>query len=181
MKDSAFLSRLQSLNDLSQQNLVLKVKPYRPPPDVESRIKELAINLLKANSENPSSYCFKSNEERYKIFTACANEFNHSVLNSYLHELRDVESLIKYYLTPVASPDALYHLLDEAENGNQLPPNLCIQTEPLRFDPNDQTFFKTTAFPGRSTIISGLSTAKKYKGFRAPPSRRIRIEYEDQT
>ncbi|VDP84286.1 unnamed protein product [Echinostoma caproni] len=180
-KDSTYTSRLQAQINASEQNLVLKVKPYSPPHDVKSRINSLAVRLLGAESANPSAYRFKSNEELYKIFTACSEEFQHSVSNSYLHELVDVESLIRYYLTPVTSPDALYRLMDKTENDDQLPPNLCIQTEPLRFDPNDKSFFSTSAYPGRSTITSGLATARRYKGFRAPPARRIRVEYEDQT
>ncbi|KER31233.1 hypothetical protein T265_13035, partial [Opisthorchis viverrini] len=112
------------------------------------------------------------------FLTACAEEFHHPVLNSYLHELCDLSAVIEYYKTPVESPDALYRLSERV--GDDLPANLCIQTEPIRFNPNDTSFLKRTAFPGSSNIVSGLATSKRYKGFRAPAARRIGIGHEDR-
>ncbi|KAF8563081.1 39S ribosomal protein L50 [Paragonimus westermani] len=172
-----FQSRLQSLTDASRDNLIAKLPPYTPPANVSSQIQSFAVRLLNASPSNPSAYRFQSNAEKFKLFTACAREFQHPVLNSYIHELTDVSALIQYYQTPVASPDALSRLCEQAD---QLPSNLSIATKPIRFNPNDTTFFKRTAYPGRSTIVSGLGTAKKYKGFRAPPTRRIRVEYQDR-
>ncbi|KAA3679530.1 large subunit ribosomal protein L50 [Paragonimus westermani] len=161
----------------NRDNLIAKLPPYAPPTNVSSRIQSFAVRLLNANPSNPSAYRFQSNAEKFKLFTACAREFQHPVLNSYIHELTDVSALIQYYQTPVASPDALSRLCEQAD---QLPSNLSIATKPIRFNPNDTTFFKRTAYPGRSTIVSGLGTAKKYRGFRAPPTRRIRVEYQDR-
>ncbi|CAL8093323.1 unnamed protein product [Calicophoron daubneyi] len=177
--DSHFSSRLQSLADSSQRDVIMKTKPYNPPEDTESRIKQLAIRIVQAPPSNPSGYTFKSNAEKYKLFTACAKEFDHPVLNSFLHELGSVDALIQYYLTPVCSPDVLQTLTDECSR-DQLPPNLHIQTEPLRYNPATDTFFGCTAYPGRSTVVSSLAALRKHKGFRAPKTRRIRVEYDDR-
>jgi len=51
---------------------------------------------------------------------------------------------------------------------DDLPPNLHIQKEPVRFHPDTDTHFGgLTAFPKSSTIITGLRSKKKYKGFEA--------------
>lgn len=49
-----------------------------------------------------------------------------------------------------------------------LPPNLHVIPNYHRFHPDEDTKFGgITAFPKSSTIISGLLTKKKYKGFNA--------------
>ncbi|KAG5446152.1 54S ribosomal protein L50, mitochondrial [Clonorchis sinensis] len=175
--DSRFTDRLQSLKDLSKLNPLLKVSPYSPPADVSSRIHSVASRHLGIRVFE-ASYKFRSNAEKFRFLTACAEEFHHPVLNSYLHELCDVSAVIEYYQTPVESPDALYRLSERI--GDDLPANLCIQTEPIRFNPNDTSFLKRTAFPGSSNVVSGLATSRRYKGFRAPAARRIGIGHEDR-
>lgn len=52
-----------------------------------------------------------------------------------------------------------------------LPENLHIQTEPVRFNPETDTMFNgQTAFPCSSTIVTGLKAKKKYKGHEAKRS-----------
>uniref|UniRef100_A0A095AMS7 Large ribosomal subunit protein mL50 n=1 Tax=Schistosoma haematobium TaxID=6185 RepID=A0A095AMS7_SCHHA len=135
-----FTSRLQSLADKSK-NILMNRDPYCPPEDVELRIEALnCVYML--------LYFLK------QIFTACITEFNHHIANSYLHEINSIEDLISYFMTPVETPDFLYKLTSDARNNVcQLPPNLNIQLEPVRYNPNEDHFFKVNAYPGRSTIL----------------------------
>ncbi len=54
---------------------------------------------------------------------------------------------------------ASYHF-----RGN-LPPNLHVQLDPLRFDPNSEGEFSVTAFPGQSTVMVTPEARKKYKDY----------------
>lgn len=57
--------------------------------------------------------------------------------------------------------------LDELTT-RQLPPNLHIEQKYTRFHPDTDTMFNgKTAFPGHSTIVTGIKYRKKYPGFSA--------------
>ncbi|CAH8536371.1 unnamed protein product [Schistosoma mattheei] len=177
-----FTSRLQSLADKSK-NILMNRDPYCPPEDVELRIEALSkklFNLSSSNNNQWKAYRFQNNDEKYKIFTACITEFNHHIANSYLHEINSIEDLINYFMTPVETPDFLYKLTSDARNNVcQLPSNLNIQLEPVRYNPNEDHFFKVNAYPGRSTIVSNLAATRKYPSYRVSRLKRIRVEYED--
>nr|CAH8851450.1 unnamed protein product [Trichobilharzia regenti] len=187
----SFTSRLQSLADKSKNDILMNRDPYCPPMDVESRIQALTEKLLNlklsTNNNNESAgrhqwkeYRFQDNAEKYKMFTACINEFKHNIANSYLHEINTVGELIDYFSTPVETPDFLYKITKDSQDGSiDLPANLSIQVEPLRYNPNEDTFFKVNAYPGRSTIVSDLAASKKHPSYRVSRMKRLRIEYED--
>ncbi|CAH8851720.1 unnamed protein product [Trichobilharzia szidati] len=189
----SFTSRLQSLADKSKNDILMNRDPYCPPMDVESRIQALSeklLNLKSSTDDNNESadhhrhqwkeYRFQDNAEKYKMFTACINEFKHNIANSYLHEINTIGELIDYFSTPVETPDFLYKITKDSQDGNiDLPANLSIQVEPLRYNPNEDTFFKVNAYPGRSTIVSDLAASKKHPSYRVSRMKRLRIEYED--
>ncbi|CAH8531371.1 unnamed protein product [Heterobilharzia americana] len=143
-----FTSQLQSLTDKSK-NILMNQNPYQPPPDVESRIQALSeklfnINPLNNNNGDWKTYRFQDNAEKYKIFTACINEFKHTIVNSRLHEINTINDLIEHFLTPVDTLDFLSKLKSDLQNDHngKLPPNLNIQVEPIRYNPNEDDFFK---------------------------------------
>lgn len=52
----------------------------------------------------------------------------------------------------------------------ELPPNVSIQYEYHRFHPETDTMFGgVSAFPRRSTVVTGLSYKKKYAGYKSKP------------
>lgn len=54
--------------------------------------------------------------------------------------------------------------------GVELPPNLSIQYEYHRFHPETDTMFGgVSAFPRRSTVVTGITSKKKYAGYTAKP------------
>lgn len=106
-------------------------------------------------------------------------EFDHTIPSSILHELENFHSVKDYFLQKVEPEDKLTAMVQENLEQSNLPPNLVIQVEPIRFDPNDKSFFSTTAFPGRSTIMSGIEESKKYPSHKASKDRRLRIDPVD--
>ncbi|CAH8556664.1 unnamed protein product [Heterobilharzia americana] len=139
------------------------------------------INPLNNNNGDWKTYRFQDNAEKYKIFTACINEFKHTIVNSRLHEINTINDLIEYFLTPVDTLDFLSKLKSDLQNDHngKLPPNLNIQVEPIRYNPNEDDFFKVNAYPGRSTIVSNLAACKKFSSYRVSRTKRLRVEYED--
>lgn len=85
--------------------------------------------------------------------------------NSLLHEIRTVQDVIEFYSTPVDTTLPM----DRIQNIADLPENLHIQQEYVRYSPEDR-FFETTAFPKSSTLVSGIQTRRKYKGHEAKRS-----------
>lgn len=78
-----------------------------------------------------------------------------------------VDDVIEFYKTPVNT----YLPLDELQT-RELPPNLHIENKYTRFHPETDTMFGgKTAFPGSSTIVTGLKYRKKYPGFVAERKR----------
>lgn len=69
----------------------------------------------------------------------------------------------EYYLTPVENVTP-YDQMKEME----LPPNLHVIYDYQRFHPDTDTMFDgISAFPKSSTIVSGLKSKEKYKGYDA--------------
>ncbi|VDK23276.1 unnamed protein product [Taenia asiatica] len=90
-----------------------------------------------------------------------------------------MKAVKEYYLKDVEPEDKLIAMLEEHSRSSNLPPNLVIQVDPIRYHPDDKSLFPTTSFPGRSTIVSGLDTSKKYPSHKASKSRRLWIDAED--
>lgn len=74
-----------------------------------------------------------------------------------------IDDVIKFYETPV---NAILPL-DELKT-RKLPPNLHIEHNYTRFNPETDTIFNGhTAFPKSSTIVTGITYRKKYPGYDA--------------
>lgn len=102
---------------------------------------------------------------KFELLKTCSATFNHQVPNSILHELRSVQDVVEFYSTPVDTTLPM----DRIQNSADLPPNLFIQQEYVRYSPED-SMFETTAFPKSSTLVSGIKTRRKYKGYEAKRS-----------
>lgn len=70
------------------------------------------------------------------------------------------DEIIAFYQTPISTTLPL-----DAMKTMELPTNLHIQHEYVRFHPETDTRFDgKTAFPRSSTIVTGLKARKKYEG-----------------
>ncbi|VDD79946.1 unnamed protein product [Mesocestoides corti] len=153
--------------------------PYRVPKDVESRLESVARRCLLKFKNLSEPYKFPDRGSKVKFLKACMQEFNHAIPSNVLHELDDVDSVRKYFSVNVEPEDKLVAMLDDHFAANSLPSNLVIQVDSIRCDPEDKSFFSTTPFPGRSTIVSGLSSSKKYPSRKVSKDRRLWIDAED--
>lgn len=150
---------LQSTEDsLSTKGFLRCQKSYDPPKDLSNRLEDIFRNVLGRPADKTEPILNPS--IRYSLFTACFDEFKHGVPNSILHMIRTYADLLEFYKTPVDSTLPL----DKMKKVD-LPPNLHIQLEPMRFLPDEDTMFKgQTAFPESNTLVTGLRTRKKFKG-----------------
>ncbi|XP_068629977.1 large ribosomal subunit protein mL50 [Battus philenor] len=136
-------------------------KPWDPPVNINETILKICTdNGLKPNSE------FETLDVKFKVLKACFEKTGHSVPNSLLHTIENVEDLQEFYDTPV---DVLTPF--DALKKMELPKNLHVQEDYVRFHPDKDTLFNgKSAFPKSSTIVSGLKTRKKYEGYTAKRS-----------
>lgn len=136
-------------------------KHYNPPQDVADRIHSIYKSITGLN--NISKTPIDISEVKFKILNACFQEFQYSVPNSLLSTMCTIDDILQFYKTPVDKTAPL-----DAMKSMKLPENLHVQTEYHRFHPETDTMFGgISAFPGRSTIVTGLKYKKKYKGYDA--------------
>ncbi|XP_066596189.1 large ribosomal subunit protein mL50 [Prorops nasuta] len=144
-------------NSIASRGFLRNYKPYTPSSDVCEQIDEIC---QKENIPSESGKILDDPILRFKLFKACSEVFKHSIPNSQLCYIETIDDLKKFYRTPVISSTPFDGLVN-----SDLPPNLHIQSEYLRFHPDTDTLFKgKTAFPRSSTIVTGLKYKKKYPG-----------------
>uniref|UniRef100_A0A2M3Z855 Large ribosomal subunit protein mL50 n=1 Tax=Anopheles braziliensis TaxID=58242 RepID=A0A2M3Z855_9DIPT len=155
--------RFQSVaQSLSTRGYLRAVKPYQPPANVEEQLQSIA----KANGITDRKGAFSGPEQKFAFLTACSEAFGHSVPNSVLHEVLTVEDALVFYQTPIDTRLPL-----DAIRTMELPENLYIQQDPVRFHPETDTMFGgKSAFPKSSTIVTGLKYKQKYRGHEAKKS-----------
>lgn len=144
---------------LKKRTSVRTRKAYKPPDDVEARIKNIASEIFKESAKWKE---IKLNDriQKYKFLTQCIDEFDHNIPNSDLNDMLHILDIVNFFQTPVHDTSSYedLHKLD-------LPRNLHIQLEAVRFDPETDTFFDgVTAFPKRPTIVTSIKYRHKYKG-----------------
>lgn len=141
---------------LSSRGYLRPVKPYVPSEDVCTRIDEVA----KANHLQDAKQKFVDNRQKFDFLLACFNTFKHSIPNSQLHEIKCVDDAKAFYQAHVDTTLPL-----EALQQSDLPENLYIQQDYIRFHPETDTMFGgKSAFPKSSTIVTGLKYKNKYRG-----------------
>nr|XP_018902481.1 PREDICTED: 39S ribosomal protein L50, mitochondrial [Bemisia tabaci] len=137
-------------------------KPYEPPENVEELLKNVSKKvLLSSNHTVP----LDDPDKRFKFFYECEKTLNYRIPNSLLHTMRTLRDVYEFYTTPVDTRTPYDALISR----DDLPPNLHIQKEPVRYHPEDDSFFKTTVFPQSSTIVTNIKAKKKFKGYDAGP------------
>ncbi|XP_039747389.1 39S ribosomal protein L50, mitochondrial [Pararge aegeria] len=150
-----------SAESLAARGFLRPNKPWDPPADIdETIVKICSDNGLKTDSE------LDSLELKYTVLKACFDETGHSVPNSLLHTIETVDDLRQFYETPIDTKTPFDSL-----KKMDLPKNLHIQEDYVRFHPDKDTLFNgKSVFPKSSTIVSGLKTRKKHEGFTAKRS-----------
>ncbi|KAL1132825.1 hypothetical protein AAG570_010777 [Ranatra chinensis] len=151
--------KLKSTEDsIASKGFLRCQKDYSPPEDLDLRLQSLYKQYVGPLSDRTTVLSDSNN--RFALFTACYSELKHSIPNSILHTIKNYDDLYSFYATPVDSTLPL-----DKMKTIELPPNLHIQSEYLRFHPDEDTMFGgQTAFPQSNTLVTGLRTRKKYKG-----------------
>lgn len=164
-------------------------KAYEPPQNVSKMVDTLKSEFNLKTGCNGSQFNL---EDKFNFLSLCGKEFNHTVPSSVLHEINTIrnaidhifliwfqvrklnadifvilDDVIEFYKTPVKTILPLDEL-----RARELPPNLHIEHKYTRFNPETDTMFGgKTAFPGSSTIVTGIKYRKKYAGFKAERKR----------
>ena len=104
-------------------------------------------------------------KNKYLLLNACFEELGHCVPNSDLFKINNIAKIIEFYKTPVKTITPYEELKKQ-----NLPPNLHVQQDYVRFTEDTSDYFKgITAFPKSSTIVTSLKYKSKYKGYKADP------------
>lgn len=168
------------MNSLKHKGFLRAYRPYSPPKDLDTRfIKTCSEALGEAvKKEDFSTISFDSKSAKFKVLSALNKEFEHSVHNSRLHEMVTLDDLYIFYESPIDVRTPYEQLHDSSEAGS-LPPNLCIQLDPVRFTgEGDHPLDKVTAWPRSNTIISSIHSKEKYPGRRVGTSKFKEDDYE---
>lgn len=146
--------------------------PYTPPNDVREQIvsifksSQLPDELNQLNPDLSSDENIlaldlnQSKAMKLNLLSACIKHFDHDLPSSYLEEMNTVGDVVEYFSTPVRGVNPYTSLLRQDDS---LPVNLNLISEPIRFNKDNDTFFKGyNALPGTISKVPGLRAAKKY-------------------
>ncbi|CAG0916044.1 unnamed protein product [Notodromas monacha] len=148
---------------LAARGFLRNYKPYRPPVDVDAKITQLKEDVFGVGVGEEAQ--FPDLSQKWKFLHACDKAFNHRVPNSMLHRVNSPAETRDFYKTEIDVRNPL-----EMTKDIDLPPNLHVIHEPTRFHPQTDTMFGgVSAFPGSSTIVTGLKARLKYAGYKAKP------------
>ncbi|XP_046680001.1 39S ribosomal protein L50, mitochondrial [Homalodisca vitripennis] len=148
---------------IAARGFLRPLQDYSPPHDALERCEEICSRTLGPNVDDSTSIS-RDPQSRFTILNDCFKAFKHSVPNSLLYQITTVGALKNFYATPISTTTPL-----DKMRTMELPENLHVQHEPLRFHPEtDNLFGGQTAFPESSTLVTGLRTRKKYKSYIIP-------------
>ncbi|XP_029850430.2 uncharacterized protein LOC115332206 [Ixodes scapularis] len=152
-----------ALESLADRGFCRPQKAYQPPDDVHNRVKAIYEDVLGCTAaESWMETPITDPLVKYKLLTKCIKEFGHDLPNSCLMRVRQVDDLVEYYSTAVEGVTPFDSLV---RSENTLPPNIHAIPNYVRFHPETDTFFGgVNAYPGTSTIVTGLKAKKKFKG-----------------
>ncbi|XP_037933454.1 39S ribosomal protein L50, mitochondrial-like [Teleopsis dalmanni] len=142
---------------LSNKGFLRSHKPYDAPADAVEKVHSICSTL---QIPNKNEYKLNNLEEKFKFLEACFASFNHGVPNSQVHEVQTIGDVVDFYQRSVNTTVPY-----EAFKNMELPENLHIQYEYLRFHPDTDTKFGgKSAFPKSSTLVTGIKYREKYAG-----------------
>ncbi|KAL7292254.1 39S ribosomal protein L50, mitochondrial [Trichogramma pretiosum] len=146
------------MDSIQSKGFLRSNKPYKPPADVTERINQILKSKNIKTFDNTK--LSKDLNERFELFNQCGEEFNYFIHNSKLCHIVTVGDLKEFYETPVFTTTPF-----EALQNMEVPPNLHVEQNYHRFNPNaDDLFGGKTAFPQSATLVTGLKYKDKYEG-----------------
>ncbi|XP_054288883.1 39S ribosomal protein L50, mitochondrial isoform X3 [Macrosteles quadrilineatus] len=147
---------------MAARGFLRPLKDYSPPKDAVERCESICSELLGPKLDDTTP--ITEPKTRFAVLNECYKQLNHSVPNSLLYTITTVGDLKSFYATPVSTTTPL-----DKMKTMDLPENLHVQYEPIRFHPEtDSLFGGQTAYPKSSTLVTGLRTKKKYPSYIIP-------------
>ena len=165
------------LASLQQRGFQRPLRKYSVPIDVEERFAKVCREVLSLEATSHPTDLTKIRIEgasKVQLLACLAESFSgHRVPNSLLHTMTSLDKVLTFYSTRVdmLSP---YDRLEQGVRSGDLPSNLTVQVDPLRFDPDSSAskldVDRISAFPRSSTILSTPEARKKWKSVTAKHS-----------
>jgi hypothetical protein len=162
------VSELASYKTKKYLTRLVTCRPYIPPSDLEQIIYRLAnetIDNFKQETRSEGNWKFVSltnSLNKYNLLTRCMKECSHTISNMSLNDMKTLEDVYQYFSTPVKDTN----VLEDIQQSNELPANVHIQLDAVRYTPETNSFFnELDAFPKRSTKVVDLWYKKKYAAY----------------
>lgn len=165
-------------NSLLARGAPRESPPYSPPENVAGRILALVrSSQLTAESQQETTNNRLSNDNdsdenllqmrldenktlKLSVIQKCVKEFGHDLPSHDLLNIRTLKHVVDYFETPVIGVNPYTALLRQDD---QLPPNLFLIPEPIRYDrETDVRFGGHSAYPGLVNTVPGIRAAEKY-------------------
>ena len=162
------ISELASYKTKQHVTRLVTCRPYTPPTNIEQTISRIANDILEnfqqttRSEDNWQSISLDNPLNKYNLLTRCMKECSHTMSNMSLNDIKTLEDVYQYFSTPVKDTN----VLEEIQQSPELPQNVHIQLDAVRFTPETSSFFNgLDAFPQRSTKVIDLQYKKKYASY----------------
>ena len=162
------ISELASYKTKQYLTRLATCRPYTPPSDIEQIISRIANETIDnfqqqtRSQGNWSSINLTNSLNKYNLLTRCMKECSHTISNMSLSDIKTLEDVYQYFSTPVKDTN----VLEDLQQSSELPKNVHIQLDAVRFTPETSGFFNgLDAFPKRSTKVVDLWYKKKYTAY----------------
>lgn len=159
------IAELASYKTKKYVDRLVTCRPYDPPSNIEETFVRLTNETLDNDNIDRKQWASMRLDDplkKYRLLTRCMNEYSHTIPNMTLNDLQTLEDVFQYFSTPVRDTNAL----EDLQRSDELPQNVHIQLDAVRFTPETSGFFSDLdAFPQRSTKIVDLWYKKKYASF----------------
>jgi len=159
------------IHSLSLKGFRRPYAAYSPPADLDTifvqTVARVVPDLVGPNTD--LSRVRLEGDTKARVLNALSKAVGgHDVPNSIVHTIDSLDKALTFYSTPVDSQTS-YERMASAQSRGDLPPNLHIQVDPLRFNPEQalaegrtSPLDTTTAYPRDSTILSTPEARKRY-------------------
>jgi hypothetical protein len=162
------ISELASYKTKQYVTRLVTCRPYTPPSDIEQIIYRIANETIdnfkqETRSDGQWQSIYLTNSlNKYNLLTRCMKECSHTISNVTLNDIKTLEDVYQYFSTPVKDTN----VLEDLQQSSDLPKNVHIQLDAVRFTPETSSFFnELDAFPKRSTKVIDLWYKKKYAAY----------------
>jgi len=165
------------MDSLQSKGFMRTYPQYYPSEDVETIFLKVCSTVLEKEVSISDMHTVKLSDQNQKftLLTSLGKEFNHFVHNSRLRDMDSLDKVYLFYVTRVDQKNPYDRLFEDVD----LPPNLHIQKDPVRFTgKGDNKFDQVTAFPRSSTIVSGLYTRDKFEAHETELDNYAEQDYE---